>query len=363
MKVSLNIRFIEGPFGGAMQFARSLKLYLEERGETVTNDLMDNDIDIILHIAPFPFQEISAYSYIDAYRYKLGHPNAIIVLRINIVDEGKNTDYMNEMLCGAGKYSDHLVFIASWLKPILASHRLTERPSTIILNGADHHVFNHEGKRWWDKNRTMRIVTHHWSSNPMKGHDVYGKLDKLLSNQEFSNKFEFTFIGNIPRNSMYGNTKLIHPLSGNALADALKSNDIYVTAARNEAGGMHHIEGALCGLPILYIESGALPEYCHEFGVGFTEDNFQEKLDEIYARYEEFAEKIKTYPYTSDHMNMRYHDLFKDLIMKKSIPSSNKVSPALSSASLAIKNLALHAESLVIRTKDFLRSRFVKNTR
>ena len=31
----------------------------------------------------------------------------------------------------------------------------------------------------------------------------------------------------------------------------------------------HHMEGALCGLPILYKDSGAASEYCNDFGISF----------------------------------------------------------------------------------------------
>ena len=32
---------------------------------------------------------------------------------------------------------------------------------------------------------------------------------------------------------------------------------------------MHHIEAVLSGLPVIYKNSGALPEYCKNFGVSF----------------------------------------------------------------------------------------------
>ena len=36
----------------------------------------------------------------------------------------------------------------------------------------------------------------------------------------------------------------------------LKKHDIYITASENEPSGNHHMEGALCGLPILFKDSG-----------------------------------------------------------------------------------------------------------
>ena len=36
-------------------------------------------------------------------------------------------------------------------------------------------------------------------------------------------------------------------------------HDLYISASINEPAGMHHIEGLLCGLPIIYRDNGALP--------------------------------------------------------------------------------------------------------
>ena len=40
---------------------------------------------------------------------------------------------------------------------------------------------------------------------------------------------------------------------------------------------VYHIEAAQCGLPILYLESGGITEYCEGYGLSFTEDNLEEK--------------------------------------------------------------------------------------
>ena len=61
------------------------------------------------------------------------------------------------------------------------------------------------------------------------------------------------------------NTNLIDPLSGRELANELKKNHIYLTASINEPSGNHHIEASQCGLPVLYLKSGGIPEYCKRF--------------------------------------------------------------------------------------------------
>lgn len=356
MKVSLNVKLLSGPYGGGMQFAHSLKKYLTDRDITVTTTLGEDDIDVILHIAPFPFQEINSYTYIDAYRYKLSHPKTKIIERINECDERKNTHFMNWFLIDASRYADHTVFIASWLKPLLEAQGLSKEVySSVILNGADHSIFNSQNKTPWNSLKKMRIATHHWGANSMKGHDVYLKLDSLLSKKDFSDRFEFTFIGNIPKDVHYQNTRIIPPLAGKALAEELRSHDIYITASRNEPAGMHHIEGALCGLPLLYIESGALPEYCSNYGIGFTENNLEEKILEIRDKYPAIIQKLAQYPYTSDFMNEQYYQLFNTLAAQKHSPFL-VLSPLLS-LRLYIKQVTILFLSLKVRITESIKSR------
>ncbi len=298
-----------------MQFARYLREFLTAKGVTVINHLNDSDIDIILHINPFPFltRKTSGYSFFDAYLYKLKHPKTVIIARINECDERKGTHYMNKLLIKETNYSDFVVFIGSWLKSLIK----ISRPSSVVLNGADARIFNTEGKSWWDGKEKLKIVTHHWSQHSNKGHTIYQQLDKLLNDPKFSEIFEFTYIGASEHQLPCRNARLIPPLSGKALGDELRKHHIYITGSLNEPGGMHHIEGALSGLPILYVNSGALPEYCAGYGLEITVENLAEKLLEIRNRYSEFIQKLKSYRNTGEKMANEYFALFENLYAKR----------------------------------------------
>ena len=76
--------------------------------------------------------------------------------------------------------------------------------------------------------------------------------------------FEFTFIGNKPKDIKFNNINILKPLEGKNLANELKKHDVYITASENEPSGNHHMEGALCGLPILFKDSGSTSEYCKD---------------------------------------------------------------------------------------------------
>lgn len=320
MKVSINSKFYQGPYGGGVQFANGLKDYLESQGVNVINHLNDPDIDIILHVNPFPFLTgtISAYSFLDAYSYQLKHPQALIVQRVNECDERKNTRHMNKLLVKASQYSDFVVLIGTWLKPLLEKAGLSPaKPTQTIVSGGDTRVFNSDGKVWWDGKEPLKMVTHHWSPSFFKGHDVYQALDKLLDNPEMAKKYQFTYVGARPKDLVYRNTAFIDPLAGKELANELRKHHVYITGSKNDPGPMHPIEAALSGLPILYINSGALPELCRGYGIEFDLEILPEKLEEMRQKYSVFKKALEAYPNTSARMGKDYLDLFKKLIKER----------------------------------------------
>ncbi|MDP2918244.1 MAG: hypothetical protein Q8N68_01980, partial [bacterium] len=136
--------------------------------------------------------------------------------------------------------------------------------------------------------------------------------------EKLKNKIIFTFIGNLARGVKFENIKVVPPQTGKALAASLSKNHIYLTASVNEPAGMHHIEGALCGLPILYRQSGALPEYCQGFGVSFRgKDDFLVKLLNLRQNYQQYLRKMPNYSHTAEKMGVEYYHLFLNLLKNK----------------------------------------------
>jgi hypothetical protein len=314
MKISFNIKFIDEAYGGGMSFARSLKAFLEDKGITVINHLDDDDIDIILHIN---ITFTSAYSFYAAYLYKIDHPDTLIIHRMNDSGMHRSNVLMTRLMITCCGYSDYLVYISEWLRNLMQPRLSSEKPSTVIYNGADSRIFNQFHNKGWDGRSKLKIVTHHWSSNYLKGHEIYEYLDELLDQESFRQRYEFTYIGNYPKGLKYRNTRLIPPLNKFELADELKKHDVYLTGARNEAAGMHHIEGALCGLPILYVNSGGVPEYCSEYGIEICNENLQGALKQIRSEYGRYREKMKSYGNTACAMGGNYLKLFRESILKR----------------------------------------------
>ena len=102
------------------------------------------------------------------------------------------------------------------------------------------------------------------------------------------------------------------------IKELIQSNHIYLTASKNEPSGNHHIEGAQCGLPLLYIESGGIPEYCNSYGLPFNYTNFEETLLSMKTSYFDLKKQIKNYPFNSDNMCQEFLNLFEHMISNKS---------------------------------------------
>ena len=318
MKVAIGYNIIDQPWGGGNQFAKSLSKFLLEKGHTVTNKLEDKDIDIILLTDPRKKSKNVSFGTIDIIFYLLFKKSkAIIVHRINECDERKNTKLMNLKLKLANYICDHTIFIASWLKKLDLWEK--NKSYDVILNGGDKSIFNSSKNLNWDGSSPLKIITHHWGGNLFKGFDIYSKLDNLLGMEKYKNLFKFTYIGNLPKNFRFNNTIYKQPISSTIISDELQNNHIYLTASMNEPAGMHHIEGALCGLPILYRDSGALPEYCNGYGLMFNENNFIEKLNLIRKNYFDYKKSLVNYPHNSLKMSSEYEQLFLKLIINKDI--------------------------------------------
>jgi glycosyltransferase involved in cell wall biosynthesis len=137
----------------------------------------------------------------------------------------------------------------------------------------------------------------------------------LLNNKPWIDKLEFTYIGNFNEDFQFLNSTILPPLAGEELANELKKHHIYVTASINEPSGNHHIEAAQCGLPILYFNSGGIPEYCQNYGIAFDED-FEYRLEELIQEYDNFKAKIKNYKLNSEIMCDNFYALFLNLLKR-----------------------------------------------
>ena len=318
MKISIGTKIKQGPWGGGNLFALNLKNYLINKGHKVVHNLQEDDIDIILMTEPRKTSESSAFTNYDIEKYlTFKNRDCLVIHRINECDERKMTNYVNKYLLNANKIADGTIYVSSWIKQIFHEQGINKQNNFVVLAGANKEIFNRSGYKKWDKLEKLRIVTHHWGANINKGFSIYKQLDNLLDDDEWNSKIEFKFIGNIPKDFKFNNTQTIQPLAGLELAKELKKSHVYLTASINEPSGNHHIEGAQCGLPLLFINSGGIPEYCDGYGIKFDQNNFFDKLKLMYQNYDYFLDKVNKYPRDSDKMSKEFLNIFEKLLVTK----------------------------------------------
>ena len=281
MKVAFNRIRRSGPWGGGSQFLTMLADSLIGRGHHVIHKL-ESDVDAIVMFDPR--YEDGGFDVDDIRKFKYFHGDVKVLHRINDSDIPRNTTFLDNLNIGANvAVADETVFISKWLHGYYVGKGFpTDRPRHVITNGCDERIFYPKAAS--DLSEPTRLVTHHWSDNYMKGFDLYIHIDQLLERRR---DVEFTYIGRYCKTYSPKNTKLIQPLYGVALADEIRKHDVYVTAARYEACGMHHIEGAACGLPVVYHEDGGgAAELCGRYGVPIKDPGeFEAALQRVLNDY------------------------------------------------------------------------------
>ena len=324
LKIALGYEIKDGPWGGGNQFLRSFKGYFEGKGFQVVHQL-EKDLDLIIMINPR--RGSGTFNHKDVKKYKKYYPAVKVIHRINETDKAKNTESTDKLRIEASRVADGVVFISQWLKSYYLERGFNKNIlHTVIVNGADKNIFNQEGHNLWNKNQPLKVVTHHWSDNVMKGADIYQYFDILLEDPWMRKNFEFTYIGCLPQGVNFKHTNYIKPLFGKELANEIKKHHVYLTAARWESCGMHPIEGACCGLPVLFIdEGGGMVEVCKDFGIQFTKETFLLGLLKIRDSYFELQERVKDFPLESMRMNKKYEEFIFSLLPNYVLNNRSKI--------------------------------------
>ncbi|MBF0214917.1 MAG: hypothetical protein HQM00_15375 [Magnetococcales bacterium] len=320
MKISIGMKLQSGPWGGGNRFGAVLSDWLREQGHEVFHDLSADDLDLILLAEPDRRLRISAYDHADILRYLLFvNRRALVVHRINNTSEARDDPEkrFNRYRIQANRVADHTVFVSRWVRECYRQSGYPERPDSVILNGADHRLWSPAPVRRARNGGPVRIVTHHWSTHPNKGWEIYRRLDALLGRAPWSERICFTFVGSVPEGIELAHAQRVAPLTGQPLVEELRRHDLYLTASRFEAGPNHVLEAALCGLPLLYLESGAMGEYCEGFGLPFTPDTLESTLDRMLDTLESWQSRLSGYPFTAERMSRGYLELFERMIAER----------------------------------------------
>jgi glycosyltransferase involved in cell wall biosynthesis len=314
--VAINMYPTFGSWGGSSVFVHQFVAALRRCGFRAVFDLRKG-VDIIFMIDPRDDLQNKAFGLDDIKRYRGHHPSVKIIHRINECDKRKNTTFMDDMLRRANDIADHTVFISEWLKEYFIARWFDPaRAHTVIYNGADPSVFHPIGSVKYKQDETLRVVTHHWSDNPMKGFPVYEKLDRLIADGGLEG-FEFWIIGRWPKEMEWHSAHLLKPAAGQQLADLLRQCHLYLTASLWEPCGMHHVEGAQCGLPLLcHADGGGIVEAAEKYGLIFR-DNLKDTLNKARSGYNVLRKNVIENMPSGNRMSNDYVRIVQMLLAEK----------------------------------------------
>jgi hypothetical protein len=244
MKFMVNRRPVQGPWGGGNLFVKAICNRIVQKGHSLVHNL-EKGIDAIIIVDP---RNEGGYDTIRDIIVFANQNNVKTLLRVNECDARKGTNDVDEYLRQVSLFVNKTVFVSNWMRDYHVGKGWKCSDNSVIYNGVNREIFRPLPKL---RNGKINLVTHHWSNNKMKGFDVYDVIDDLVGRDS---RYSFTYIGR--DRGTFRNTRVIPPLFGRELGDALGVYVIYISASIADPGPNHVIESIACGMPTYSISGG-----------------------------------------------------------------------------------------------------------
>jgi glycosyltransferase involved in cell wall biosynthesis len=263
------------PSGGGNQFIRALSRELGRRGlELETNRISGSTPACLFNSFNFDVGRLKRFARSDVRMvHRVDGPIGVY----RGFDDGTDLRVLeiNQALADATVFQSHFS---------LAKHRelgLELRGPVIITNAPDPEIFHAPSEPPRRVGRRLRVIASSWSANRRKGADILEWIDEHLDHD----RYQITFVGQTA--ARLSHVQVVPPLASKALAELLRSQDVYLAASRDDPCSNALLEALACGLPAAYLRSGGHPELVNDGGIGFE---VPEELPTTLERLEEELE-------------------------------------------------------------------------
>lgn len=265
----------KGPYGGGSQVFKAIAGELRRRGYRVLNNSAFPADGHILNSAWFDRVLCERVVFSGPHRPKVVHRIDGPISLYRQVDIGIDSTVfeLNQRVATSTAFQCYY----SWSKSL----ELGLKPvnPVIIRNACDPELFHPSGMRPTAKK--LRLISSSWSTNKLKGFDVYEYLDKNL---DFS-RFEYTFVGRSPVS--FRNIRMVDALPSRELGRLLREHDVFVFASHNDAASNALLEAITTGLPSLYADTGGSSEFAGPSSRPFRRaEEVPSILEEVREHYE-----------------------------------------------------------------------------
>ncbi len=258
-------------------FIGLLLSYLDAHGIPHTADV-DNEYDIL-------FVNSWVVPYDTVKRVKTTRPGVRIVHRV----DGSSMDYGGYRSGDARQarvnlLADLTVFQSRYSKlSTTTKFHVIGQDGPIIYNPVDLELFRPEGPRLRFAPERVPVACASWSTNERKG---TRDLDRLAAEHP---EVDFVLCGRFEGLTLRPNLIHLGHASRSAIASAFRSCAAFLNLSDNDPAPNVVIEAMASGVPVLYRDSGGVPELVGDCGLPVTADSFRSVLDDIRSRHESLA--------------------------------------------------------------------------
>jgi len=325
VRVFVNFTPRPGPYGGANSFLRTLQRELEARGVTFTSEAgAGADVALLNALT----------DGLDLAQVRAVADRGIPVIHRKTGFRGRGVADLRAEVDGVivgdrvqvefGPYVTHSIFQSGYSRDVFLASGFTGA-YTVQPNGVDPDVFNTverprfrspRPRSWWRAGEPLRVVISTWSTDESKGFSYYRELDGTLRGRR---DVGLTLVGRVPSDTRFGSIKVVSPRPAPKLAALLKHQHVLLQLTSWESCSNALLEGINCGLPAVYLDSGANAEIGGPYGVAWN-GSLDEALERLRPHYDEIVSRIPDNPYRVELVADRYLSILEAVAAGHEVP-------------------------------------------
>jgi glycosyltransferase involved in cell wall biosynthesis len=269
------------PQGGMYTFLGYLAAWLSRNGLGFTHDI-DGEYDIL-------FANSWVVPPAVVRRQKRRRPALRVVHRI----DGSAVDYgrppaADRIQARVNLFADLTIFQSRYSRhSTREKFRVIVHDGPLIYNPVDVECFAPAGPRLDLPANGPRVACASWSVNPRKG---AADIDALA---EAHRSVTFVLCGRFDAVATRPNVVRLGHLGREAMARALRSCDVFLNLSENESCPNVVLEALASGLPVLFRDSGGVPELVADCGCAVDRSTFAAMLQDVLSRREALGQAAR----------------------------------------------------------------------